>query len=57
MATGTVEEVVVDEEIWRSWVQNGIRQERAAFQRLKLVGEIVLIMLAFGAASYRLGGG
>jgi hypothetical protein len=57
MATATVDEVVVNEEIWRAWVQKGRRNEQATVRKMKLVGGIVLIMLAFSAAFYRLGGG
>jgi hypothetical protein len=43
---------VVDEEIWRAWVQKGKLRDQATARRLKLLAEIALVLLALGGAFY-----
>jgi hypothetical protein len=42
---------LVNEQIWRAWVQKGRLQEQAAARKSKIVG-IVLVLLALGSAFY-----
>ena len=44
-------EPMVNEEVWRAWIQKGQLQERASTRKLKLIGGIVLVLLA-GAAIF-----
>jgi hypothetical protein len=43
---------VVDEEIWRAWVQKGKLREQATARKLKLLAGIALVLLALGGAFY-----
>ena len=54
MATATVDEPVVDEQIWRAWVQKGRRREEETVRKMRLVAGVVVILLALGGAFYRL---
>jgi len=47
---------VVNEQIWRAWVQKGKLQERASMRKLKLCGGFVLGFLAVGTAFYVVAG-
>lgn len=46
------DEPVVNEEIWRAWIQKGKLRDQAAARRGRLLGRIVVITLALGAAFY-----
>lgn len=45
---------VVNEEVWRAWVQKGKLREEATARRARVLGGIVLVLLAFGSAFYLL---
>jgi hypothetical protein len=45
---------VVNEEIWRAWVQKSKRREKATARKAKVFGGIVLVLLASGSAYYQL---
>jgi hypothetical protein len=45
---------VLDEEVWRAWLQKRKLREEAAARKAKMAGGIVLILLAIGCAVYRL---
>ena len=54
MYTATDDAPVVNEEIWRAWVQEGKLREEATARKAKVLGGIVLVLLAFGSAFYLL---
>ena len=47
-------EWIVDEEIWRALLQKGKLREEATARKAKVLGGIVLVLLAFGSAFYLL---
>jgi hypothetical protein len=54
MPTATEDELVVDEEIWRAWLQKGKLREKATARKAKVLGGIVFVLLAFGSTFYLL---
>ena len=52
MYTAPDDTPVVNEEIWRAWVQEGKLREQATARKLKVVAGTVLILLAIGGAFY-----
>jgi hypothetical protein len=52
MYTATNEGSVVNEEIWRAWVQKGRLRDQAKARRGRVLGGIALIILALGIAYY-----
>jgi hypothetical protein len=52
--TPTDETPVVNEESWRVWVQKGKLREQATARKAKMLGGIVLALLAFGGGFYLL---
>jgi hypothetical protein len=57
MHTSKNDEPIVNEEIWRAWVQKGKLLDQAAARRGRLLGGIAVITLAVGAAFYFLAAG
>jgi hypothetical protein len=52
MSTETEPHAVVDEAIWRAWIQAGKLREAATARKAKLFGGIVMVLLAMGGAFY-----
>jgi len=52
MDTSTNDQAVVNEEIWRAWVQENKLSEEATARKLKLLAGIVLFLLVLGSAFY-----
>lgn len=44
-----VNEPMVNEDVWRAWIQKGQLQERASARQFKLMGGLVLVLLAAAA--------
>ena len=42
----------VNEELWRAWVKKGKLREAAVARKARILGGIVLVLLAFGIAFY-----
>jgi hypothetical protein len=47
-----VQEPVVDEDIWRTWVKKGRLHEQAGVRKFKLVAGIGVVLLALGSAYF-----
>ena len=54
MALSTEDTPVLDEAIWNAWLQKGRLREEAAAGKVKILGRVVFILLAFGGAFYLL---
>lgn len=54
MATTTEHYAVVDEEIWRAWIQEGKLREAATARKAKVFGGIVMVLVAIGGVFYLL---
>ncbi len=54
MPAATEQLPVLDEEVWRAWLQKRKRQEEATTRKAKMTGVILLVLLFFGSAFYRL---
>jgi hypothetical protein len=52
MDISTEAQPVLNEEIWRAWIQKGKRREESAARKFKIVAGIVLLALALGTAIY-----
>ena len=52
MPTSMNDQPVVDEQIWREWVQNGKRRERASIRRFTVMAGIAFLLLATGSTFY-----
>jgi hypothetical protein len=48
------DESVVNEELWRAWIQKGKLHDQAAARRGRIVGSIALVIVAFGMMLYYL---
>jgi hypothetical protein len=48
----TEDQPVVDEKVWRAWLQKGKLREETTARKAKVLGGIVLVLLAFGSAFY-----
>jgi len=55
MSTATEHQAVVDEGIWRAWLEETKLSERARARKAKVLGVIVVVLLALGSALYLLG--
>jgi hypothetical protein len=44
----------LDEQVWRSWIERRKLREQATARKMKMASGIVLVVLALGAAVYRL---
>ena len=49
MDTCTKDQTLITEELWRAWVQKGKLRDKATARKAKVLGGIVLVLLAFGA--------
>jgi hypothetical protein len=47
-----VQEAVVNEDIWRAWVEKGRLHEQAGARKFKLVAGIGVVLLVLGSAYY-----
>jgi hypothetical protein len=54
MNKSTVVPAVVDEKIWRAWVERNAQRDKVNARRFKIVAGIVLILLALVGAFYLL---
>jgi hypothetical protein len=54
MSTATETQAVVDEGIWRAWLQETKLRERATARKAKVLGVIVVVLLALGSTLYLL---
>ena len=54
MSTATEHQAVVDEGIWRAWLQETTLSERATARKAKVLGVIVVVLLALGSTLYLL---
>jgi hypothetical protein len=45
---------VVDEKIWRAWLQESKLREKATARKAKVLGVIAVVLLALGLAFYLL---
>lgn len=54
MNKSTVVPAVVDEKMWRAWVERHAQRDKANARRFKIVAGIVLILLALVGAFYLL---
>ncbi len=54
MDTSTDDRPLVDEEIWRAWIQKGKLREEATARKLKKLVRIALAILALGTVFYLL---
>jgi hypothetical protein len=52
MNTSTLETAVVDEAIWRAWVQKGKKRELAIARKAKVLATVAVALLALGSAFY-----
>jgi hypothetical protein len=52
MYTSNNDESVVNEEIWRAWLQKGRLRDQVAARRGKVLGGIGLVILGIGIAFY-----
>jgi len=44
----------LDEQLWRSWMERRKLREQATARKMKMAGGIVLVVLALGAAIFRI---
>jgi len=44
---------ILDEEIWRAWLQKSKLRERATARKAKLAAAVILTLLVLAAAGYR----
>jgi hypothetical protein len=52
MSTATENRPVVDEKVWRAWLQNNELREKATARKATIIGAIVAVLLALGSAIY-----
>lgn len=52
----SIEEPVVDEQIWRAWVQRGRQREQATGRKTKVLAGMILAALSAGSAFYLFAG-
>jgi hypothetical protein len=53
MLTGVENSPVLDEKVWRAWLQKSKLREQATARKVKIVGGIALGLLALAGAVYR----
>jgi len=56
MSLSSNEEAVIDEQIWRAWVQRGRQREQATSRTTVLLAGVALILLAVAGTIYVLAG-
>jgi hypothetical protein len=54
MSASKNDESVVNEEVWRAWIQKGRLHDQAAARRGRILGSIALVILALGTMFYYL---
>jgi hypothetical protein len=54
MPAATEQVAVLDEEVWRTWLQKRKLREEATARKARMAGGVVLILLVFGCVFYRL---
>jgi hypothetical protein len=52
MSTATEQSPALDEAAWNVWIEKGKRQERATARNAKVMGGILLVLLAIGSLYY-----
>ena len=55
MSPSTNDEAVVDEQIWRAWVQRGRQREQATSRTAIVLAGITLVLLSTAVVFYFLG--
>ncbi len=54
MAAATEQVAVLDEDVWRAWLQKRKLREEATFRKARMAGGILLVLVASGCVLYRL---
>jgi hypothetical protein len=54
MSTATDDAPVLNEKVWRAWIEKGKLRDQAIARRARVLGGIVLSLLACGSAIYLL---
>jgi hypothetical protein len=54
MSTATDDAPVLNEQVWRAWIEKGKLRDQAIARRARVLGGIVLSLLACGSAIYLL---
>ena len=54
MDTSTADRPLLDEEVWRAWIQKRKLREEATARKLKQLAKIALLLLAVGVVFYLL---
>ena len=49
----SIDQLAVNEQIWRAWVQKGKLLDQVAERKVKLLAGIALVVLSIGGAFYR----
>jgi hypothetical protein len=52
MSTATENQPVLDEKVWRAWLQNNELRQKATARKATIIGAIVAVLLALGSAIY-----
>jgi hypothetical protein len=52
MSTATENQPVLDEKVWRAWLQNNELRHKGTARKATIVGVIVAVLLALGSAIY-----
>jgi hypothetical protein len=52
MSTATENRPVLDEKVWRAWLQNNELRRKATARKATIIGAIVAVLLALGSAIY-----
>jgi hypothetical protein len=52
MSTATEDQPVLDEKVWRAWLQNNELRQKATARKATIIGAIVAVLLALGSAIY-----
>ena len=52
MLTSTDDQLVVNEEVWRTWIQTGKLRDQAGARRRKVLAGIAFVLLAIGTVFY-----